>query len=145
LNKKIIGLCILGLLVVAVSYYYFTQSPSLKFVDASPVTITLREGENKTIFVNVEYDSVTGSNATFHDLTLNINIPNYDGKSLDISTNEFSAGNLSVSGARTGDIPIYIKANKLLSGTQITYDGYIELYSGTNKMDEKPIEIIMTK
>ncbi len=145
MNKKIIGLCILAVAIVAVAYYYLTQPPNLKFVDAAPITVTLREGENQTIFVNVEYDAVPGSNAVFHDLTLNINIPNYDSKYLDISANDFSAANLSANGARTGDIPIHIKAYKLLQGTETAYEGYIELYSGSKKMDEKPIKIIMTK
>ncbi len=130
---------------IAAVAYYFTQPPSLKFVDATPVSVSLRPGENQTIFVNVEYNDVLGSNAAFHDLTLNINMPNYDSKYLDISSGDLSASKLSANGERTGDLPIHIMANKSFLGNQTTYDGYIELYNGSKKMDEKPIKIILTK
>ena len=124
--------------VQAIVLSFFNTSP-VKFVDITPITIILQEGETKTINVNVESNSAK----QFTDLRLYYEIGNYNPKYLIITPYEFKDDTLVAKGDRTGLTPIEITAIKLVQGDQVTYWGEIQVYSGEKLMDTKPIKIII--
>ena len=124
--------------VQAMVLSFFNTSP-VQFVDITPLTVILQEGETRTITVNVE----NNSNQQFSDLRLDYKIGNHNNEFLTITPHEFQDDRLLTKGDRTGNTPIDITAIKLIQGDEATYWGEIQLYSGDKLMDTKPIKIVI--
>lgn len=143
LAMGIIVLLFLMLVVVvpevqAIILSFFNNSP-IKFVDVTPITVILHEGQTQTINVNVK----SSSEQVFTDMKLDYEIGNYDPKYLLVKPSEFKDNRLLTDGDRTGDTPIKVTAIKLAQGDEVTYWGKIQVYSGEKLMDTKPIKIII--
>jgi len=124
--------------VQAIVLSLLNTSP-VQFVDITQATVTLREGQTKTITVNAE----SASDQQFSDLRLDYDIGNYNTEYLTITPHDFKDNRLLTKGDRTGNTPIEITALKLAQGTEVIYWGNIYLYSGDKLMDTKPIKIII--